>query len=109
MLNDGRVVAVKVLRPGVERRIEKDVGVMRLGARLVEAAAPPVRRLEPRAFVEIVARSLELEIDLRLEAAAASELGEIMARDKHMRAPGVVWEGVGRRVLTLEWAQGDAA
>jgi ubiquinone biosynthesis protein len=79
---------------------------MRLGARIVEAAAPPVRRLEPRAFVEIVARSLELETDLRLEAAAASELGEIMARESHMRAPGVVWEGVGRRVLTLEWAQG---
>lgn len=106
VLNDGRLVAVKVLRPGVERRIEKDVGVMRLGSRIVEAAAPPVRRLEPRAFVEIVARSLELETDLRLEAAAASELGEIMARDSHMRAPGVVWEGVGRRVLTLEWAHG---
>jgi ubiquinone biosynthesis protein len=106
ILNDGRVVAVKVLRPGVERRIDKDVGAMRLGARIVEAAAPPIRRLEPRALVETVARSLELETDLRLEAAAASELGEIMARETHMRAPGVVWEGVGRRVLTLEWAQG---
>jgi ubiquinone biosynthesis protein len=106
VLHDGRLVAVKVLRPGVEKRIAKDVGAMRLGARIVEALAPPVRRLEPRAFVETVARSLELESDLRLEAAAASELGEIMAQDPHMQAPKVVWEGVGRRVLTLEWAQG---
>jgi ubiquinone biosynthesis protein len=106
VLRDGRPVAVKVLRPRVERLVAKDVGVMRLGARLVETAAPPARRLEPRALVEIVARSLALELDLRLEAAAASELGEVMARDPYMRAPGVIWAGVGRRVLTLEWATG---
>jgi ubiquinone biosynthesis protein len=105
-LHDGRAVAVKVLRPKVERRVASDVGAMRLGARIVEAAAPPLRRLEPRAFVATAARSLELELDLRLEAAAVHELGEIMARDPYMRAPAVVWEGVGRRVLTLEWARG---
>jgi ubiquinone biosynthesis protein len=106
ILTDGRVVAVKVLRPGIEQRVAKDSGAMRLGARLVEGAVPALRRLEPVAFVEIVARSLELELDMRLEAAAASELGEIMARDDFMRAPEVVWEGVGRRVLTLTWAKG---
>lgn len=106
ILNDGRVVAVKVLRPGVERRIALDLDVMRLGARIVERMGPAARRLEPKAFVETVARSMELETDLRLEAAAASELGEIMARDPYMRAPAVVWAGVGRRVLTLEWAEG---
>jgi ubiquinone biosynthesis protein len=49
-----------------------------------------------------------LELDLRLEAAGASELGEIMALDAFMRAPKVVWPGVGRRALTLEWATGVA-
>ena len=105
-LHDGRAVAVKVLRPGVERRVASDIGAMRLGARIIEFIAPPVRRLEPRALVETVARALELELDLRLEAAAASEMGEIMKRDPYMRAPQVVWEGVGRRVLTLTWAEG---
>jgi ubiquinone biosynthesis protein len=105
-LHDGRAVAVKVLRPGIERRVAADVDAMRLGARLVEAAVPSARRLEPRAFVATVARSLELELDLRLEASAVSELGEIMARDPYMRAPKVVWPGVGRRALTLEWAEG---
>ena len=107
-LHDGRRVAVKVLRPGVERRVAADIGALMLGARLVERLAPPLRRLEPLGFATTVARSLDLELDLRLEAAAASELGEVMARDGHMHAPKVVWEGVGRRVLTLEWAQGMA-
>jgi ubiquinone biosynthesis protein len=93
-LRDGRRVAVKVLRPRVERRV------------MNEALAPPLRRLEPRAFVAAVARSMELELDMRLEAAAASELAEVMGRDTYMTAPAVVWPGVGRRVLTLEWVEG---
>ena len=107
-LYDGRRVAVKVLRPGIERRVAADIAAMLLGARLAERFAPPIRRLEPLAAASAVARSLQLELDLRLEAAAASELGEVMAEDGHMHAPKVVWEGVGRRVLTLEWAQGMA-
>ena len=103
-LADGRRVAVKVLRPGVERRVAVDIRAMTLGARLVEGFIP--RRLETRSFVATVARSMELELDLRLEAAAASELAEVMARDAYMRAPAVVWDGVAKRVLTLEWAQG---
>ncbi|HTI66610.1 MAG TPA: 2-polyprenylphenol 6-hydroxylase [Caulobacteraceae bacterium] len=107
-LHDGRRVAVKVLRPGVERRVYADIGAMRLSASLVERLAPQLKRLEPRAFVGAVARSMELELDMRLEAAAASELAEVMARDNYMRAPAVVWEGVGRRFLTLEWVRGVA-
>jgi ubiquinone biosynthesis protein len=107
-LHDGRRVAVKVLRPGVERRVAADIGAMLLAARLLERIAPPLRRLEPLAAARTVARSLELELDLRLEAAAASELGEVMAGSGHMHAPKVIWDGVGRRVLTLEWAQGLA-
>ncbi len=106
VLKDGRRVAVKVLRPGVERRVAADTAAMGLAARLLERFAPPARRLEPVAAAASVARSLELELDLRLEAAAAGELGEVMAQDGWMRAPAVVWEGVGKRVLTLEWAQG---
>ena len=107
-LNDGRKVAVKVLRPGVEARVAADVRAMTMGARWAEKLAPPLRRLEPIAAVAVVARSLELELDLRLEGAACSELGEIMASDGYMTAPAVVWDGVGKRVLTLEWVQGKA-
>lgn len=105
-LADGRKVAVKVLRPGVERRVARGLDSMRLGAKLVNRFVEPARRLEPQAFVEIIARALSLELDMRLEAAAASELAEVMAKDGYMSAPAIVWDGVGKRVLTLEWAAG---
>ena len=107
-LLDGRRVAVKVLRPGIEAAVARDITSMRRAARLAWRHAPASRRLEPVALVETVARSLELELDLRMEAAAASELGELMTRDDYMRAPAVQWDGVGRRVLTLDWAEGMA-
>ena len=106
VLKDGRKVAVKVLRPGVEHRIRADVRALSLAARWAERLGPQARRLEPRGATAAVARSLELETDLRMEAAGASELGEVMARDPYMRAPEVIWEGVGKRVLTLAWAEG---
>ena len=105
-LADGRKVAVKVLRPGVERKVSQGLDAMRLGAKMVDWAVAPARRLEPRAFVEIIARSLQLELDMRLEAAAASELRDVMAKDNYMVAPAVIWDGVGRRTLALEWAEG---
>ena len=106
-LKDGRAVAVKVLRPGIERRVSADCAVLDLAGRLIERWAPPARRLEPLAFAETVIRATELELDLRLEAAGADELGEVMAEDGYMAVPKVVWDGVGKRVLTLEWAEGE--
>jgi ubiquinone biosynthesis protein len=107
-LLDGRTVAVKVLRPNIARRVAQDSEVLALAASLVERWAPPARRLEPKGFATTVIRATELELDLRLEAAGADELGEVMAKDGYMRAPKVIWDGVAKRVLTLEWAQGFA-
>jgi ubiquinone biosynthesis protein len=106
VLLDGRKVAVKVLRPGIARRVAEDAEVLALAARLVDRWAPPARRLEPRGFAATVIRATELELDLRLEAAGADELGEVMGKDGYMHAPGVVWDGVGKRVMTMTWAQG---
>ncbi|MFY8142902.1 MAG: 2-polyprenylphenol 6-hydroxylase [Caulobacter sp.] len=105
-LVDGQKVAVKVLRPGVERQVARDTAVLRLAARLAETLVPASRRLRPTEFVEVVIRALDLEMDLRFEAAGCAELGEAMAKDPYMRAPAVCWEGVGKRVLTLSWAEG---
>jgi len=105
-LLDGRRVAVKVLRPGIAHRVAQDSEVLTLAARLVERVSIPARRLEPRALAATVVRATELELDLRLEAAGGDELAEIMARDGYMSAPKVVWDGVGKKVLTQEWAPG---
>ena len=107
-LLDGRRVAVKVLRPGIAHRVEADSEVLRLAARLVERWVPLARRLEPVALAATVIRATELELDLRLEAAGVDELSEIMAADGYMSAPKVIWDGVGKRCLTMEWAQGMA-
>ena len=105
-LLDGRRVAVKVLRPGIAHRVAQDAEVLALAARLMEKLSPDARRLEPRALASTVIRATELELDLRLEAAGGDELGEVMAKDGYMAAPKVVWDGVGKTVLTQEWAKG---
>ena len=107
-LLDGTKVAVKVLRPGIERQVARDSAALRLAAALAERLVPAARRLRPREFVEVVIRALDLELDLRFEAAGCAELGEAMKRDPYMRAPDVVWDGVGKRFLTLSWAPGMA-
>jgi ubiquinone biosynthesis protein len=105
-LLDGREVAVKVLRPGIERRVSADAAALDVAAHLIASWIPSARRLEPCAFAATVERALRLELDLRFEAAGADELREAMAADGFMSAPKIVWDGVARRVLTLEWAQG---
>ncbi len=106
VLTDGRRAAVKVLRPGIERRIAQDAATLTLAAWLTERWVGPARRLEPRKFAATVLRATELELDLRLEAAGADELAEVMEADGYMAAPKIVWDGVGKRVLTMEWAGG---
>ena len=105
-LLDGRRVAVKVLRPGIERRVAADAESLALAARLIDHWVPSARRLEPVAFADTVIRAITLELDLRLEAAGADELREVMDKDGYMTAPPIVWDGVGKRVLTMEWAAG---
>jgi ubiquinone biosynthesis protein len=107
-LEDGRRVAVKVLRPGVEARVAADSRALARAADLVARFIPGAGRLEPRDFAATIARALQLELDLRFEAAGADELRLAMAADGYMSAPGVIWEGVAKRVLTLDWAMGDA-
>jgi ubiquinone biosynthesis protein len=101
-----RQVAVKVLRPGIVARFERDLSDMRFGARLIERVAPSMRRLRPTAVVETLARSVAIEMDLRLEAAALSEMGENSCDDADFRIPSVYWEHTAKEVLTLEWIDG---
>jgi ubiquinone biosynthesis protein len=107
-LVDGWPVAVKVLRPNIESRVARDIRALFLAASLATRWVPGAGRLEPHAFAATISRALELELDLRFEAAGADELREAMAADGFMSAPRVVWEGVAKRVLTLGWAAGDA-
>ncbi|MBN8999697.1 MAG: 2-polyprenylphenol 6-hydroxylase, partial [Rhizobiales bacterium] len=101
-----RPVAVKVLRPGVRGRFARDLGTFYAGARLVERLDPAMRRLRPVAVVDTIARSISMEMDLRLEAAALSEMAERTRGDSGFRVPEVDWQHTSRDVLTLEWIDG---
>ncbi|VAV97715.1 Ubiquinone biosynthesis regulatory protein kinase UbiB [hydrothermal vent metagenome] len=102
---DGKTVAVKLLRPGIETRINRDVQTLQMGARLVQNWFVASRRLEPVRFVETVTRSLLLELDLRMEAAAASELAEVSTDIQQVVIPNMHWPLVRERVLVMDWLE----
>lgn len=99
-------VAVKILRPGIEDAIERDLDLFRWIAGLAERYQPRLRRLKPVAAVETFAASLRWEMDLRMEGAAASELHANFLDDPMYVVPEVDWERTGRRILTTEWIDG---
>ena len=101
-----RDVAVKILRPGVERRFARDLKDMFFAARFAERHFAEARRLRMIEVVETLARSVRMEMDFRLEAAAASEFGENCAKDADFRVPAIDWDRTTREVLTLEWISG---
>ena len=103
---DGREVAVKVLRPGIELAFERDLDLFYWVAELVERTQPRYRRLKPVDSVRAFADVVRVEMDLRMEAAAAEELGENFADDPGYRAPTIDWDRTAQRVLTLERIDG---
>ena len=99
-------VAVKVLRPGVEAEFARDIAAFAFAARLAERLSKEARRLRLTALVDMLAASVALELDLRMEAAAASELAERTRGDADFRVPAVDWARTECRVLTTEWIEG---
>lgn len=101
-----RKVAVKVIRPGVRERFARDLEAQYLLARLQERYYPPARRLRPVEVTRTLEQTTRIEMDLRLEAAALSELAENTSNDPGFRVPSVDWERTGRDVVTMEWIDG---
>jgi ubiquinone biosynthesis protein len=102
----GAKVAIKVLRPNVRRQFRADIGTFHFIAGLIERIVPGSRRLRPTAVVAHFEGVVNTELDLRLEAAAASTYRENSRDDDRLIVPEVYWAGTSRRVLTLEWVEG---
>ena len=102
----GEEVAVKVLRPGIEKAFRKDVDAFYLAARVVEIFSPGSRRLRPMDVIEHFDGVVRGELDLRLESASASEFAANTEDDAGFSLPRVKWDYSGRRVMTLGWADG---
>ena len=101
-----RRVAVKVLRPFVEAEFARDLSALAFAARISERLSAEARRLRVTALVETLVTSVALELDLRMEAAAASELAERTRNETDFRVPAIDWSRTAERVLTTEWIDG---
>jgi len=108
VLHSGETVAVKVLRPNIQQRMTRDMDTIALVAKLAHGAVPKLRRLRPKDFVSEARRAVMLELDLRLEASAQSELGEVAEDTGLFRVPTLYWDLVGKDILVSEWIDGTA-
>ncbi|WP_073974760.1 2-polyprenylphenol 6-hydroxylase [Erythrobacter donghaensis] len=103
---DGRKVAIKVLRPGIREKFARDIQTYEWAAAHVEAMGGEAARLRPRLTIANFKRWTNSELDLRREAASASELAEQMAGVPGYRIPAIDWDRTNGRVLTVEWIDG---
>jgi len=103
---DGRQVAVKVLRPGVEEDFTRAIDTYEWAAAQLEALSLEARRLRPRLTVENFKRWTARELNFRREAASASELAESMTAEPDFVVPAVDWQRSTAKVLTVEWVNG---
>ena len=103
---DGRTVAVKVLRPGIEAEFARAIDTYEWAAAQLEAFGGEAARLRPRLVIETFKRWTARELDLRREAASASELAEAMVAEPEFVIPTIDWQRTTGKVLTLEWVDG---
>ncbi|WP_313808303.1 2-polyprenylphenol 6-hydroxylase [Sphingobium sp.] len=103
---DGREVAVKVIRPGVIDQFNRDIQTYEWAAAHVEMLGGEVARLRPRLVIANMKRWTAHELDLRREAASASELGEAMEAMPGYCVPDIDWDRTTGKVMTMEWIDG---
>ena len=106
LADTGEEVAVKVLRPGIERAFRKDVDAFYFSANVIESLLPATRRLRPLDVIKHFDGVVTGELDLRLESASASEFADNTKDDAGFIVPTVKWQYSSRRVMTLGWAEG---
>src|SRR6185436_2112212 len=100
---DGRLVAVKVLRPNIEEDFASAIDTYEWAAAQVEAMGGEAARLRPRLVIATFRQWTNRELDLRQEAASASELRENLVSESGFFVPEIDWTRTSRRVMTLEW------
>ncbi|MBL8649009.1 MAG: 2-polyprenylphenol 6-hydroxylase [Sphingopyxis sp.] len=103
---DGRTVAVKVRRPGIDKQFARDIDTYEWAAAHLEAFGGEATRLRPREVIANFRRWTLRELDLRREAASASELADAMAAVPHYEVPAIDWDRTASRVMTMSWIDG---
>ena len=105
----GEDVAVKILRPGIERAFRRDIDAFYFAAKMIELLSPASRRLRPMDVITHFEGVVMGELDLRLESSAAAEFAANTEADEGFRVPQIRWHLSSRRVMTLDWVEGISA
>jgi ubiquinone biosynthesis protein len=106
VLHDGRVVAVKVQRPGIREAIETDLDILADLARLAERHAEWARHYQVTDVVEEFRRTITGELNYLQEARNAERIQRLTQDDPVVYIPSIIWEYTTPRVLTMEYVEG---
>ena len=101
-LHDGQEVAVKVLRPNIDKAVDKDIKLLRIFAWLLEHMWSDGKRLRPQDVVEEFSKHTKSELNLLLEAAHCSHLGENFTDKELLIVPEVYWDFCNEKVMVME-------
>jgi ubiquinone biosynthesis protein len=103
---EGKDVAVKVLRPGIREQFARDIETYEWAAAHLEALGGEAARLRPQLVIANLKRWTLRELDLRREAASASELRDTITGSEGYEIPAIDWDRTSGRVMTLDWVDG---
>ena len=104
--NSEKQVAIKILRPNIEKIFNEELEALMLLAYLIELFLPKTRRLKLVEVIYLLKEITSIEMDLRFEAAAANELKNNTENDPHFKVPLIYWDFTSKRILTLEKVDG---
>ena len=99
-------VAVKILRPNIEKIFNEELDALMLFAYIVEGTIKKTKRLKLVEVVHLLREITNIEMDLRFEAAAANEIYENTRNDKGFKIPKIYWQYTSKKVLTLDRVYG---
>jgi len=99
-------VAIKILRPNIEKIFNKELDALRFLASVIEFSVKKSRRLKLVKIIDLLKEITNIEMDLRYEAASASELKKNTAQDEGFKVPSIFWDFTSQRVLTIEKVEG---
>ena len=103
---EGENFAIKILRPGIEKKFNEELDALMLFASIIEAILPKARRLKLIEVVHLLKEITTIEMDLRFEGSAASELKKNTISDPKFKVPKINWDFTSRRILTSQKVDG---
>ena len=100
--NQNKEVAIKILRPNIEKLFNEELDALMLFAYIIENTLSKAKRLKLVEVVHLLREITNIEMDLRFEAAAANELYENTKNDRGFNVPKIYWNYTSKKILTLD-------